>query len=263
MKSKDWTGYKFINVEGLEATVIQDFGYINGKEHKVIVQFTISGCTKESYINNIRTGKITDPMHGVKMFEWRQSNAFGEYMIIEDLGNYYYPNNPHHMVKCKWKNTGSISIYRFDHAKNGSIKDWYAPILFGVACHGEIDCYEEDWAYQEWKHMLSRCFYKNDTHYKSYGEQNITVDPRWLNYANFVRDIKELEGYDKKLLNPSEYEIDKDFLQKNLPIGAHKVYSKETCMFIHKSLNNYLRYNSSSVPVPNEYKIPMYRNINK
>jgi len=264
--NNDWTGYKFINVEGLSATVIKDLGNI-GKSgaHKVLVEFDYSKATKEAYVNNVRTGQVTDPMHGVKMFEWRQSNAFGEYMIIEDLGIIKpSPDQPpRHMVKCKWKDTGSVSIYRFDHARDGCIKDWYRPILYNIAYHGEVDCFEEPWAYQEWKHMLQRCHDENDTHYSSYGGKGTYVDPRWLNYANFVRDIKSLQNYDKKLNNPSEFEIDKDFLQRNLPADVARVYSPETCMFLHRTLNNYLRYNSSSVPIDKEYLIPMYTLINK
>ena len=260
MDNKKWIGRVFTNVEGLECTVVEDYGLVNGS-HKVKVQFTISGCTKDCYIGNLIHGSVKDPMHGIKMFEWRESNGYGQYMIIENLGNNSVPGTKHQMVKCKWKDTGSISIYRFEHAITGAIKDWYKPILFGVAYHGEVDCFEEPWAYQEWKHMLSRCYYKEDTHYSSYGEQNVYVCNEWLNYANFVRDIKELENYDKKLANPSEYEIDKDFLQRHLPPGVPKVYSKETCIFIHASLNNYLRYNHSSTPINKEHLIPMYKVI--
>jgi len=254
----NWVGYTFMNIENQPVTVIEDLGYSSASgEHKVIVRFDITGNTKEVFVNNVRTGKVKDPMRGIRLFEWRHSNGFGDFMIIEDMGMIQQNNRPIHMVKCQWKDTGSVSIYRFDHAVEGSIKDWYKPILFGIAYHGEVDCFEEPWAYQEWKHMLQRCYDKNDTHYSSYGGKNVYVDNRWLNYANFVKDIKYLENYDKKLAFPSEFEIDKDFLQRHVPDNVPKVYSPETCMFIHRSLNNYLRYNSSSTPIDRQYLVPM------
>ena len=259
MIKNDWTGYKFINYEGLEAYVEQDLGYDKASGiHKAIVRFVNSGCTKECAINNVRTGKVKDPMRGIKLFEWRHSTNYGDFMIIENLGNTDYGPQ---MVKCKWKDTGSISIYRLEHAVTGQIKDWYKPILFGVAYHGEVTCYEEPWAYQEWKHMLSRCYNINDTHYNSYGGNNVYVDNRWLNYANFVYDIKFLVNYDKKLASPSEYGIDKDFLQRYLPPNTPKVYSKDTCIFMHYTLNSYLRYNSSKEPIKKEHLIKMIEDI--
>lgn len=82
---------------------------------------------------------------------------------------------------------------------------------------------------QMWFGVLQRCFsikllerrptYKNCKVYES-----------WLWLSNFIKDIKSIENYEKSL--NEGWQLDKDLLS-----NEGKLYSKDTCCFIPRSLN--------------------------
>lgn len=88
--------------------------------------------------------------------------------------------------------------------------------------------------------MLSRCYNTKNKNYNQYGGIGVRVDPRWYCFENFVEDVKTLPGYDKFLGNPDIYQLDKDYLQQNIP-HSQRVYSKNTCIWISKYDNIYLQ----------------------
>lgn len=45
--------------------------------------------------------------------------------------------------------------------------------------------------YNVWKQMKQRCQNPNNSQYHDYGGRGITVDPRWLDFANFLEDMGE------------------------------------------------------------------------
>jgi hypothetical protein len=47
-----------------------------------------------------------------------------------------------------------------------------------------------------WRNMKNRCYRKNTTHYKYYGERGIKICDEWLEYANFKKWAHE-NGYDE------------------------------------------------------------------
>ena len=93
--------------------------------------------------------------------------------------------------------------------------------------------------------MIARCYNQNHKAYKSYGKKGVTVCRRWLLFENFLNDIKYLPNYDKFLQYPNIYELDKDYLQQNIPI-ENRIYSPETCMFITKADNLQLALNENN-----------------
>jgi hypothetical protein len=46
-------------------------------------------------------------------------------------------------------------------------------------------------AYSSWANMLRRCTHENDRRYPDWGGRGIAVDPRWLDFANFLADMGE------------------------------------------------------------------------
>jgi hypothetical protein len=58
--------------------------------------------------------------------------------------------------------------------------------------HGQARAKNETREYISWKHMISRCFNKNNDAYKDYGERGITVCDRWLVFENFYDDMGEM-----------------------------------------------------------------------
>ena len=80
--------------------------------------------------------------------------------------------------------------------------------------------------YRKWKAMLSRCYSeKSHNKYPTYKECVVCED--WLLFSNFRKWMitQEWEGL----------QLDKDLLVFN-----NKVYSPETCVFIHRKVNNFL-----------------------
>lgn len=81
--------------------------------------------------------------------------------------------------------------------------------------------------------MMNRCYNVNDRDYYLYGAVGVYVDPRWHCFEQFMIDAHFLPGYDNKLKYPEQYQLDKDYLQRDIPKNK-RYYSKETCMWISK-----------------------------
>ena len=77
--------------------------------------------------------------------------------------------------------------------------------------------------YQRWNNMLDRCYGGKAESY-----ENCKVSDEWLIFSNFKKwmEIKNWKGK----------ELDKD-----IRIPGNKIYSKDTCCFVDKKLNNLFR----------------------
>lgn len=86
--------------------------------------------------------------------------------------------------------------------------------------------------YSLWYGMLRRC-YDKEQHKRNRGKSYVdcVVCQRWFYYSVFAEDIKTLSGYEN-WLNEKGYCLDKDTIVPN-----SKIYSPETCCFIHKTEN--------------------------
>ena len=82
-----------------------------------------------------------------------------------------------------------------------------------------------------WRNMIKRCYDENSQK-SSY--KDVTVCERWHCFANFLEDIKLIDGYELWLKNPKTMALDKDIKQQNV---ENKVYSLQTCTFITVSEN--------------------------
>lgn len=82
---------------------------------------------------------------------------------------------------------------------------------------------------QMWFGILQRCFsIKLLERRPTY--ENCKVSESWLWLSNFIKDIKSIENYEKSL--NEGWQLDKDLLS-----NEGKLYSKDTCCFIPRSLN--------------------------
>lgn len=118
--------------------------------------------------------------------------------------------------------------------KRGSIKNNENPNVFGVGYIGlGVENVKKDKEYEKiyscWHNMLKRCY---DYVYKEnkISYDGVTVSKEWYNFSNFYKWYKNnyIEGY----------ELDKDLMQIGIDL---KVYSKDTCCFLPRIVNNYLR----------------------
>lgn len=86
--------------------------------------------------------------------------------------------------------------------------------------------------YEKWKQMLRRCYSMKEKN-KNVGYIGVTCAPEWLNLSNF-KAWMETQHY----MNPidgSILELDKDILFK-----GNKIYSPETCVFLHHKVNSFI-----------------------
>lgn len=88
---------------------------------------------------------------------------------------------------------------------------------------------ENERLYQLWSSMLKRC-YSGHENYVAY--EDCVVCEEWQTLSNFVREIKNVDNYDKWLNNKGQYSLDKDIKR-----GRCKIYSPEHCMFVTTIMN--------------------------
>lgn len=118
----------------------------------------------------------------------------------------------------------------------GVVKDKFKPSVCGVGYIGECNETNKVQEYNLWKGIIQRCYNIKRKDYKLYGLKGVTVCERWKCFANFLEDIKNIEGYDEEKFLNKQLDLDKDIKQQDIPINK-KVYSPETCVFIDKHIN--------------------------
>ena len=81
-----------------------------------------------------------------------------------------------------------------------------------------------------WRNILQRC-YMDDFHKRHPTYSDVNLSEEWFRYTDFENDILSMENSDR-FLNDG-WVLDKDGI-----IIGNRLYSKETCCFIPKSLNS-------------------------
>lgn len=163
---------------------------------------------------------------------------YGKFEILgkvdDGTGKYYV---------VKFLNTGSIRIANGSAFADGTIKDYYAPIVQGKGYFGEgkYTTVKNKRESQLWYNMLERC-YCNKFHQRCPTYIGCEVCDRWLNFQNFCEDLPLIEGYDKWLNKNNKYALDKD-----TKIPDNKIYSLETCRFIYEGDNTIASNESKSI----------------
>ena len=222
------------------------------------IRFTLTGYEKEERLKNILNGRSYDPTYFMytvkdKIFH---SNNYGDFKIIEDIGFADNDiNHQHRLVKIKFTNTETERIVRYEDVLKGEVKDTYFDSKYDanqIVCNNYISDLER-YIRKTWKNMMDRCYSNNYSSYSSYGGKGVIVDEEWHDYNNFRRDIVNLPGWQLKINDHINYHLDKDLLQYTLP-HEMRVYSKNTCIWLHRVLNQRLQNN-------NIYGIYNYYNV--
>lgn len=172
---------------------------------------------------------------------WSSKN-FGDFVITDILEKEKDKSNRIIIIQFLTKNifdyNTSRSVY-LNCARRGSVVDYYQPRICGVACRGyattKINSVRLK-EYEVWINMINRCYNQKHEMYYLYGGKGVTVCKRWLCYEYFYHDLPSLSGYELWKNNPSDYHLDKDILQQNIPV-YNKIYSPQTCMFVSKLEN--------------------------
>lgn len=156
------------------------------------------------------------------------NNYGSEYEVIDYINKYN--------VTVKFIGSGYVkSNCTSTYVKNGTIHCPFDKKHYGIGYMGlnkdgsEIDLSNVKRERSLWNIMLRRCYSDSSLNYNPTYE-GCQVSERWQCFANFLEDLPKIEGYDLWKIS-DDYHLDKDVK------GNSKLYSLETCKFIHSSSN--------------------------
>ena len=178
-------------------------------------------------INKVHIGNICDSEYNGKFII--------ESLVDSDCTLYGTKNEKLYYIK--FLDTGFRTVATRNSIHNGKIKDYLKPSVANVGYIGsKMDVSTDRYIYmmyKPWNDMIHRCYDVNDGDYKYYGGIGIRVSERWFNFTTYLGDLPMLFGYESKLMYPSMYQLDKDYLQLNIP-KSERIYSLRTCIFLSK-----------------------------
>ena len=228
--------------------IIADIGRDKHHFRIVRVRFIATGYEYDVRYDTVQEGTVKDPTYFMytvkdKIFH---SNNYGDFKIIENLG--FTKDKKHRVLRIKFLNTGAEAIVKYDDIVNGEVKDptyntkYHARQIIGPIQMQNI----EKQLNIIWRGMMSRCYNNNSPNYKSYGAKGVTVAPEWHDFNIFERDVINIPGWVNKFNDPVNYNLDKDLLQYFLP-HSMRVYSKDTCIWLNRMINQRLMINGANV----------------
>jgi len=150
-------------------------------------------------------------------------------VIIKELGTYEYPKETSRRRRvvtsrcndCLKEKTQSYDSF----IANVSKECIHCAMVRKNTKHGGCSRENISKLYRVWVNMKSRCYNKNNTHYKNYGAKGVTICKEWLNDFKSFETWALLNGWNDSLT------IDKDKLSKELGI-VPPLYSPKTCTFM-------------------------------
>ena len=159
-----------------------------------------------------------------------ESNNFGKFQIIDEAGQI----NGNNRFVIRFLDTGFITETSYDAIRHGAVRDRMVPVVANIGFIGsDINITDKEYFiyYKSWNDMINRCYNVIDDDYPLYGGLGITVDPRWYNFTTFYHDCQLLFNFEKKEMYPNRYQLDKDFLQLEIP-KEKRIYSRYTCIWL-------------------------------
>lgn len=215
----------------------------------VLIEFTDTGCQKIVREDAALSGAVKDDLYGIDFNKTYYSNLYGPFIILKFVGR---NDEGRRLVLIKFLNTGNEKVITHKAAMLGYAVDEGAdrdPINPKVLDNQEK--YIQRLLKGVWKCMMNRCYSEKDPQYGYYGAIGITVCEEWKNRDIFLKTIREIPQFDKYYNNPYGYQLDKDYLQLNIPKNL-RIYSKETCMFLSNEDNSNLSIIERNVNNPNK-----------
>ena len=173
-------------------------------------------------------------MNGMKIYQSKQTD--------ERLGKIAYNNENCLMKIVQYTSATDIVVEfqddhkakvhtRWDHFKDGSVKNPYYKSVYGVGCIGDkVDRFQTKREYQVWHDILRRC-YDTKYHQSRPTYTQCEVCNEWLIYENFYNWLTSQENYNQWIENTS-FHVDKDILFKH-----NKIYAPETCCLVPENVN--------------------------
>lgn len=125
------------------------------------------------------------------------------------------------------------------------------PSVLGVGYWGMPDVDVHHWTYIRWNDMLMRC-YSDKFQARQPNYIGDTVEAEWLCYANFKPWAEE----NYYVIDGEPVELDKDIL-----VPGNTVYSKHTCIFAPKTINQFVsgKTKKGNLPIGVDFVANKYR----
>ena len=136
-----------------------------------------------------------------------ENNATQKFRVISRHGK---KSNGNATYLIRFIETGYERVVEKVEIKRGKIKDRLEKSALGVGSLGDVNMVTHKRHYNIWHKMLGRCYDQNNVSYVSYGSKGVKVCEEWLCFANFVKDVPLIDGYDADLFNKGLLYIDKD-----------------------------------------------------
>lgn len=166
-----------------------------------------------------------------------ETNNFGKIKVLQEAIIVPYSKLQDKYYQIQFMDSGYIRTASACAILSGRVKDNTVPNIANTGYIGADLKITTDpiihMFYKSWNDMINRCYNSTDEDYPLYGAIGITVDKRWFNFSVFLIDVMTLPNYDKKIKYPNIYQLDKDYLQFNIP-KSERIYSKSTCIWISK-----------------------------
>ena len=203
----------------------------------VVIEFLETGCRKVVREEAAVVGAVKDDLYGIDFNKIYYSNLYGPFKIIQFAGR---NEEGRRLVRIQFLNTGNEKIITHKAAMlgyavdSGALKDPLDPTILD-----NQDAYIYGLLKGVWKNMVSRCNNINDPQYKFYGALGVRVCDEWSNRDNFLISVRSVLQFDKYYNNPYGYQLDKDYLQQDIPKNL-RIYSPQTCIFLSNQDNKNL-----------------------
>lgn len=179
--------------------------------------------------------------YGLDLNRIYYSDNYGRYKILETTHGQRH-KSPTALIQ--FLSTGYARVVNIDKAKTGEVSDKTAkfkiPIDTSLLSEFDRNKRLDRLAKEMWRSMIRRCYDNKMDNFQSYGNIGILVCDRWLNRENFLNDLPMVYQYEKWCRFPTMYQLDKDYLQLNIPKNI-RIYSPETCILLHCNDNKNLR----------------------
>lgn len=214
-------------------------------------------------------GKYTDNINYTQKADYTgrvyDSVEHGKYTVLRELLPMDLKSR---MFEVEFHNTSYHAIVSQGKMISGEIKDKYVPSVYGIGYIGDeyyiSGAPDKRAMYKIWNDMIQRCYSPTADDWHTYGGRGVRVREDWHNFTQFYLDVKKIPGYENKVREPKMYNLDKDYLQQNVPSG-NRIYSKDTCAWVSQKENSLLRgrdnNNTGYFGTLNEYNSYKYKMV--
>lgn len=212
--------------------IIEDLGRDERSRLFVKIKFIETGTEKVVRYDIAIAGKIIDDLYNINFEKIYNSLYYGPFKIIEYKGRNIESKR---IVRIKFLNTGFENDVLLRFALKGLVKD-YTVNCENISLDKNLDIitYDEfiiSILEKRWNGMIQRCYNINNEKYPEYGGIGVTVCERWKNVDNYISDMFLVENFIYFYNNPNKYQLDKDYLQMNIP-KSQRVYGPGRCIFL-------------------------------